>query len=62
MRHPQLCGVNVDPLFGFAQKAYLIRRLRTSVQHWVNQWLNIIANDGTFAAISQRWLGRVVGP
>lgn len=62
MQHAQLCGVNVEHPFDFAQKAYLIRRSGTSVQQWVDQWLNIIANDGTFAAISQKWLGRVVGP
>jgi len=61
-RHPPLCGVSVDHPFNFAQKAYLIRRSGTTIQQWVNQWLNIIANDGTYAAICQKWLGRVVGP
>jgi cyclohexadienyl dehydratase len=62
MQHPQLCGVDVDHQFNFAQKAYLFRRSGTTVQQWVNQWLNIIANDGSYAATSQKWLGRVVGP
>lgn len=61
-QHPQLCGVGVDQPFNFAQKAYLIRRSGTTTQQWVNQWLNVIANDGTYASVSQRWLGRVVGP
>lgn len=61
-RHASLCGVDVDHPFNFAQKAYLIRRSGTTVQQWINQWLNIIANDGSYAAISQKWLGRVVGP
>lgn len=62
VRDPPLCGVAVDHPFNFAQKAYLIRRGGTTTQQWVNQWLNIIANDGTYASISQRWLGHVVGP
>jgi cyclohexadienyl dehydratase len=61
-QHPQLCGVGVDQPFNFAHKAYLIRRSGTTTQQWVNQWLNVIANDGTDASVSQRWLGRVVGP
>jgi cyclohexadienyl dehydratase len=61
-RNSALCGVDVDHQFNFAQKAYLIPRSGTTVQQWVNQWLNIIDNDGSYAAISQKWLGRVVGP
>jgi cyclohexadienyl dehydratase len=61
-RNASLCGVSVDQPFTFSQKAYLIPRSATNLQQWVDQWLNIIANDGTYAAISQKWLGRVVGP
>jgi cyclohexadienyl dehydratase len=61
-RHPQLCGVHVDKPFNFAQKAYLMRRGAEMLRQWVNQWLNSIMHDGTYAAISQKWLGLVVGP
>jgi cyclohexadienyl dehydratase len=61
-RHASLCGVSVDQSFTFAQKAYLLPRSAINLQQWVNQWLTIVVNDGTYAAISQRWLGRVVGP
>jgi cyclohexadienyl dehydratase len=61
-RHASLCGVSVDQPFTFAQKAYLLPRSAINLQQWVNQWLTIVVNDGTYAAISQRWLGRVVGP
>jgi cyclohexadienyl dehydratase len=61
-QHPQLCGVGVDHPFTFTQKAYLTPRSSEFTQQWVNQWLNLIANDGTYAAISQKWLGRVIGP
>jgi cyclohexadienyl dehydratase len=59
---PQLCGVGVDHPFTFTQKAYLMPRAAELTQQWVNQWLNVIANDGTYAMFSQKWLGRVVGP
>jgi cyclohexadienyl dehydratase len=61
-QNPQLCGVGLDHPFTFAQKAYLMPRAAELTQQWVNQWLNVIANDGTYAAASQKWLGRVVGP
>jgi cyclohexadienyl dehydratase len=59
---PQLCGVGVDHPFTFTQKAYLMPRAAELTQQWVNQWLNVIANDGTYAMFSQKWLGRFVGP
>jgi cyclohexadienyl dehydratase len=61
-QNPQLCGVAVDHPFTFTQKAYLIPRSGVMTQQWVNQWLDVIANDGTYAALSKKWLGRVVGP
>ena len=61
-RDPRLCSVAVDHPFTLEQKAYLIPRSGEMTQQWVNQWLNLIANDGTYAALSRKWLGRVVGP
>ncbi|BBZ30498.1 cyclohexadienyl dehydratase [Mycolicibacterium madagascariense] len=56
-RNPLLCGVAVDHPFTFSQKAYLVPRADVMLQQWIDQWLNLITNDGTFAAVSQRWLG-----
>jgi cyclohexadienyl dehydratase len=61
-QHPELCGVALDHPFTFAQKAYLIGRDDAMTQQWVDQWLGVVTGDGTYAALSQRWLGRVVGP
>ena len=61
-KNPQLCNVGADAPFTFGQKAYLIPRRDEMTQQWVDQWLNVIANDGTYAKLSQKWLGRVVGP
>lgn len=56
-RNPQLCGASVDHPFTFSQKAYLIPREDAMFQQWVDQWLDLVANDGTFAAVSRKWLG-----
>jgi cyclohexadienyl dehydratase len=61
-QQPQLCGIGVDHPFTFTQKAYLMPRAAELTQQWVDQWLNVVANDGTYAMFSQKWLGRVVGP
>jgi cyclohexadienyl dehydratase len=61
-QHPQLCGVSADQPFTVAQKAYLIPKSDTALQRRVNQWLGDIERDGTYAAISRRWLGAVIGP
>lgn len=61
-QNPALCPVSVDHPFTFEQKAYLIARSDTDVQQWVDDWLNISQNDGTYASLSQKYLGQVVGP
>jgi cyclohexadienyl dehydratase len=61
-QNPQLCGVGMDQPFSFQQKAYVLPLGDTVMQQWVDQWLNIVRNDGTFAAISQKYFGKVMGP
>lgn len=56
-QNPQLCGASTDNPFTFEQKAYLIPRGYDVFQQWVDQWLQIAENDGTYAAISHRWFG-----
>ncbi len=55
-------GASVDHPFTFEQKAYLIPHSNPALQQWVNEWLNIAQNDGTYARIAQKWLGQVVQP
>jgi len=57
-----LCGVSTDRPFTFEQKAYLLPAAATDTARWVDEWLNIVQHDGTYDRISQKWLGRVVGP
>jgi cyclohexadienyl dehydratase len=59
---PQLCGQSLDHPFTFEQKGYLVSRPSTDLLQWMNQWLNITQNDGTYAALSQKYLGAVIGP
>jgi cyclohexadienyl dehydratase len=59
---PQLCGQSLDHPFTFEQKAYLVPRSASDLQQWINEWLNIAQNDGTYAALSQKYLGAVIGP
>ncbi|ORA32902.1 transporter substrate-binding domain-containing protein [Mycobacterium aquaticum] len=61
-QNPQLCGESLDHPFTFSQKAYLITQPATDLQQWINQWLNITLNDGTYAALSQKYFGAVTGP
>jgi cyclohexadienyl dehydratase len=61
-QNPQLCGVSVDQPFTFEQKGYLVTQTATDLQQWIDQWLNIAQNDGTYAALSQKYLGAVIGP
>lgn len=61
-QNPQLCGQSLDHPFTFEQKGYLVSRAATDLQQWMNQWLNIAQNDGTYAALSQKYLGAVIGP
>jgi cyclohexadienyl dehydratase len=61
-QNPQLCAVAVDHPFTSEQKAYLIPRDDPILQRWVDEWLNIAQHDGTYARISEQWMGQVIGP
>jgi cyclohexadienyl dehydratase len=58
----QLCGQSLHHPFTFEQKAYLVPRSASDLQQWINEWLNIAQHDGTYAALSQKYLGAVIGP
>jgi len=59
-QNPRLCAESLDHPFTFEQKAYLIPQGDMALQQWINQWLIIADNDGSYAAASQKWLGQVV--
>jgi cyclohexadienyl dehydratase len=61
-QNPQLCGVGLDHPFTSSEKAYLIPRSGVATQKGVDEWLEEVTDDGTYARLSRKWLGRFVGP
>jgi cyclohexadienyl dehydratase len=58
--NPQLCGESVGHPFTVVQKAYLLPQNDLAQQQRVDDRLNIAENDGTYAAISKRWMGQMI--
>jgi cyclohexadienyl dehydratase len=56
-QHPELCAVHPEAPFTFSEKAYLLPRGDVVLQEWVNGWLRIAQNDGTYARFAQPRLG-----
>lgn len=56
-QHPELCSVHPAQPFTFSEKAYLLPKGDVVFQQWVNQWLHLALHDGTYARISQPWVG-----
>ena len=56
-QHPELCPVHPEQPFTFAEKAYLLPRGDVVFQQWVNHYLTIARNDGTYQRFAAPWLG-----
>ena len=56
-QHPELCPVHPDQPFTFAEKAYLLPRGDVAMQEWVDEWLHLARNDGTYDRFAQPRLG-----
>ncbi|MBP2474949.1 cyclohexadienyl dehydratase [Crossiella equi] len=56
-QHPELCAVHPDTPFTFSEKAYLLPQGDVVFQQWVDQWLNLARNDGTWERVTKPWLG-----
>jgi cyclohexadienyl dehydratase len=56
-QHPELCAVHPEAPFTFSEKAYLLPRGDVALQEWVNEWLHIARNDGTYNRFAQPRLG-----
>jgi cyclohexadienyl dehydratase len=55
--HPGvLCAVHPDTPFDFAEKAYWLQR-DAAFKAFVDQWLHIMMQDGSFAKIYANWFG-----
>lgn len=55
--HPELCAVHPDEPFNYSQKAYLLPRGDTAFKEYVDAWLNMTENDGTYAKAQKPWFG-----
>jgi len=56
-QHPELCAIHPDRPFTFAEKAYLLPRGDVVFQQFVDQWLHLRINDGTYRRLSAAWTG-----
>ncbi|TWF94230.1 transporter substrate-binding domain-containing protein [Saccharopolyspora dendranthemae] len=56
-QHPELCPVHPEQPFTFAEKAYLLPKGDVVFQQWVNHYLTIARNDGTYQRFAAPWLG-----
>ena len=55
-RHDQLVHVELVDYF---EKAFLLPRGDVVLKHYVDQWLTMALNDGTYEEITEPWLGDV---
>jgi cyclohexadienyl dehydratase len=53
--HPELCSIHPDQPFDFAEKAIWMQR-DEDLRQFVNQWLHMIEENGTYDEISKKWL------
>jgi cyclohexadienyl dehydratase len=56
-QHPELCAVHPEAPFTFSEKAYLLPRGDVVLKEWVDGWLRIAQNDGTYTRFAQPRLG-----
>nr|WSZ99365.1 transporter substrate-binding domain-containing protein [Streptomyces sp. NBC_00857] len=55
--HPELCAINPDKPFNFVEKAYLLPRGDEEFKEYVDQWVHLATNDGTYDGYAAPWQG-----
>lgn len=58
--YEELCAVNPDEPFDYFENGYMLPRGDVVLKHYVDQWLTIALNDGTYTEITQEWFGEDV--
>ncbi|KAB2340408.1 transporter substrate-binding domain-containing protein [Actinomadura rudentiformis] len=53
--HPELCAINPDKPFTFAEKAYLLPRGDEEFQEYTDQWVHLTTRDGTYKGFAEPW-------
>ena len=54
--NPSLCAIHPDTPFDFAEKAYWLQR-DAALKDFVDQWLHIIRENGSYKAMHGKWFG-----
>lgn len=55
--YEELCATNPDDTFDYSVMGYMLPQGDTVFKHYVDQWLTIALNDGTYDAIAEPWIG-----
>ncbi|QVJ02826.1 transporter substrate-binding domain-containing protein [Nocardiopsis eucommiae] len=58
--YEELCAVNPEEPFDFFEKAFMLPRGDDVFKHYVDQWLTMALNDGTYDRIVEPWFGEDV--
>ena len=53
---PGLCAVHPEKPFTFGEKAYMLPRGDEVFKHYIDQWIHLIAGDGTLDRVKNKWL------
>lgn len=57
--YEELCATNPDETFDYSVMGYMLPQGDTVFKHYVDQWLTIALNDGTYDDIAEPWVGDV---
>ncbi|MES2069743.1 MAG: transporter substrate-binding domain-containing protein [Pseudomonadota bacterium] len=55
-QHPELCAVNPDKPLQFAEKAYMLPRADPAFKAWVDAWLHMQKETGSYQQVFNKWL------
>jgi len=53
----KLCAVNPGTPLNFSEQGYAVRLGDEEMLEYVNTWLRIVKNDGTYSAAEKKWYG-----
>jgi len=57
--YDELCAANPDETFDYSVMGYMLPQDDTVFKHYVDQWLTIALNDGTYDGFAEPWVGDV---
>lgn len=57
--YDELCATMPDETFDYSVMGYMLPQDDTTFKHYVDQWLTIALNDGTYDEIAAPWVGDV---